>query len=360
MGERVKNFISRYDSYLTPIALLAGFVWDNLTLRRIDLLFENMSILIYLAIAFFGIFITNASQAGKFKNRFFLKINTWVPFLLQFAFGGLFSAFIIFYSRSGSIYTSWPFILTLAFLFIGNELFKKKYQRLTFQLSVFFMALFSYSVFAVPILLNKIGQEIFLLSGAVSIVMFVFLIFILYKLIPQKINESKKSIIISVAVIYIMFNVLYFLRIIPPIPLSIKESGVYHSVVRKDSVYEIKYEKPEWYLFFKNYDEKYHWQKGSPVYNFTAVFSPGGINTKIFHRWYFFDEKNKNWILKDTLGFPIVGGRDGGYRGYSVKYQLQPGKWRVDTMLENGQVLGRNSFILIESEKTPRLYTEIK
>jgi len=42
--------------------------------------------------------------------------------------------------------------------------------------------------------------------------------------------------------------------------------------------------------------------------------------------------------------FPIVGGREGGYRAYSVKSQPASGRWRVDIETAEGQLIGRVPF----------------
>ena len=142
--KQAKDFLINNERYLSPLALVLGFLWDSLTLQRIDLWIENVIIVAYLFIAGISILILNAYQGGRLYARLFEKIVFITPFLLQFAFGGLFSAFVIFYSKSASFIASWPFILILGFLLIGNELFRERYLKFTFQVSIFFIALYSY------------------------------------------------------------------------------------------------------------------------------------------------------------------------------------------------------------------------
>src|SRR3989344_933862 len=97
----------RYERSLSPVALVAGFIWDNLTLRRVDLLLDNFVLFLYLKIAGVGVAFINATEAGRF--RFAQNTAGFIPLVLQFAFGGLFSAFVVFFSRSSSFITSWPF-----------------------------------------------------------------------------------------------------------------------------------------------------------------------------------------------------------------------------------------------------------
>jgi hypothetical protein len=70
----------------------------------------------------------------------------------------------------------WPFFLILAAAFLANEKLKQQYARLYFQLSLFFLSLFCFTIFILPVVLHAIGPLIFLLSGAVSLaLMYLFL-----------------------------------------------------------------------------------------------------------------------------------------------------------------------------------------
>lgn len=356
----LKNFYTRYEKYLSPAALIGGFIWDNLTLQRIDLWLENLVILVYLFITGASILLLNAHKGGWLKNRFSEKFASLIPLFLQFAFGGLFSAFVVFYSKSASIWTSWPFLLFLAALLIGNELFREKYSRLVFQTSIFFIALFSYSIFSVPVFIGKMGVWVFVLSGLVSLILIGLFIFILYYLSPERIKQRRKFLFYSIGAIYLFFNIFYFTNIIPPIPLSLKEIGVYHNVERTSLGYKISYESPPWYLFFKDFNPDYHWSRNTPVYIYSAVFAPTKLDTKIFHLWSYYDEKKGEWIVKDKLGFSIFGGRDGGYRGYSFKTNIIPGKWSVDVITERNQLLGRVKFEVIEVDFMPELNVDLR
>src|SRR3989344_5404360 len=158
----------KYEHHLSSVAFLFGFLWDNIMLTRIDLLLDNIVLSSYIIIAGIAIVVLNAHNAGRLRHP---RIETHAPFLLpllmQFAFGGLFSGFFIFYSRSGALATSIPFLIFLAALLVGNEFFRKRYSRFVFHISVFFIALFSYAIFFIPVILGKMGPRVFLLSGLV-------------------------------------------------------------------------------------------------------------------------------------------------------------------------------------------------
>lgn len=360
MLEKVKQFTTKYEAYISPITLLGGFVFDNLTLRRVDLWAENLVIMIYLGIAVTAVVVLNMHESGWLKYRIFHKTPTALSLVLQFVFGGLFSAFFIFYSRSASLVGSWPFLLFLVLIMVGNEKFRGKYQRTTFQVSVLYIAIFSYLVFAMPIFLKQINTNVFIISGLTSLALMGVIALLFFLLMPKVFHNNKYSIAISVFSIYILFNFFYFFNLIPPIPLALKDSGIYHSVKRVGVDYEVLYEPSPWYDIFNEYKNTFSWKRGGPVYCYSSVFAPTKINTKIYHRWYWYDEANSKWIEKDRLGFEIAGGRDGGYRGYSLKYGVTPGEWKIDIENEQEQILGRVKFDIIENLNDVELKLKIK
>jgi len=351
--QKIKSFYVKNERYLTPIAFLTGFLWDSFTLQRIDLWLENIIFIVYLFAAAGIILLLN--------SRFPLKHARYLPIALQFIFGALFSGFFIFYSRSASFFTSWPFLFILIGILVGNEFFRKHYHQLTFQLSIFFIAIFSYSIFSVPVFLGEMGPLVFILSGIVSLFLIGLVIFILSRVVPQKIGQRQRVIAASILGLFLAFNFLYFTNIIPPIPLSLKDAGVYYSIKRiSPSEYAVYQEKSSWPDFLRVFDKTISWSPGTPIYVYSAVFAPTKISTEIFHHWSYFDEKRDNWTESSRAGFLITGGRDGGYRGYTFKSYIWPGKWRVEIVNDRGQVLGRVGFKLVETEVKPQLEIKIK
>src|SRR5439155_22007289 len=49
-----------------------------------------------------------------------VRWRTWLPALTQFALGGLWSGFLVFYSRGASLAASWLFLTVLAAFLVGN------------------------------------------------------------------------------------------------------------------------------------------------------------------------------------------------------------------------------------------------
>ncbi len=346
---------------MMPFAFFAGFLLDSFTLRRIDLFYENLVLIIHLLISGLVIFILNTQEKEVFRKIIPQKITNLLPLVMQFSFGALFSAFFIFYSRSASFSASWPFILFLVSLMVANEIFSRGYRRFIFQLSIYFIILFSYSIFAVPVLIGEMGAIIFVFSGIVSILLFLLFVYLLSFVIKDKLITHRRLLIFVILSIYLLFNFLYFTNIIPPIPLSLKESGIYHKIERINSEkYNVLFEPAPWYFFYKNFNPVFHRVSGSTVYSYSAVFAPTKIDTKIYHLWEYFDEQKEDWVATDRLGFVITGGRDGGYRGYTTKKNIIPGRWRVSVITERNQILGYTKFKIKEIELPPKLKKAIK
>ena len=341
----VEKFFEKHERRISSAALIAGFIFDSLTLRRIDLPFENLTILSYLVISGGGIILLNYYLEYPPRKRFFLRIRNSLPVFIQFAFGGLFSAFFIFYTRSATFSSSWPFMLILLSLLVGNEFSKNYYHKLTFQVTIFFMAIFSFSIFFLPVLLKRMGDSVFVLSGVASLVIIYIFLKTLFRAVPKRYRNSKDNLLESVFSVFVLINMLYFSNLIPPIPLALKDAGVYHSIERVGLNYKVVGEKKEWYESLPLFPpETVHLEVGAPLYVFSPVFAPTDLNTTVVHDWQYFDEQTGKWVSSTKTSFSIKGGRDRGYRGFSIKDNIFPGKWRVDVKTQRGQIIGRVRF----------------
>jgi hypothetical protein len=90
------------------------------------------------------------------------------------------------------------------------------------------------------------------------------------------------------------------------------------------------------------------------------VFSPTHLDTQIVHEWQYYNPVDEEWQTTDTISFPIIGGRDGGYRGYSSKSTISPGRWRVNVETPHGQTIGRINFQVEEVSSLPELIPEVR
>lgn len=339
--EKAKTWFQKNEKYLSIAFFTGGFILDNLTLTRIDLIFDNIVLISYLFLATLSIVLINFFQNKK-ESPNWVK---YIPLLTQFTLGGLFSGYVIFYTKSATWASSWIFLLLIYLLFIANERFRKYYEKIDFQIIVLFVAVFSFLIFFLPTVLKEIGSSIFILSGLFSLLIIYLLILFLSKFISPLEKKKERRIIGHIFLIYFVFNLMYFLNIIPPVPLSLKEIGVYQSVSKNfyDDYLLKEFEQP-WYQF-GNYFIKI---PVGTVYVYNSVFAPTDLDTKIVNVWYKYDEKAGKWFSMNTVTYPIRGGRGEGYRGYSLVTNVDKGNWRVDITNEKGQVLGRVKFEVVE------------
>lgn len=348
MIEKILAFFTKYERWVSPVTVVTGFIFDNIMLRRIDVLFSNVLLISYLVISALSILLLNIRQS-KYEEEHPGIVHLILIFMMQFCLGGLFSASFLFYSRSGTLTASWPFLLLLVAYIIGNEVLRKNYIRLSFQIAVFFTALFSYLIFFIPIILGKMGDSIFIISGIISLMITGLFVYMLSWFAPVRTRRSTPVIILLVISLFAGINALYFTSLIPPIPLSLKNAGIYRTVIKlPDGTYNAFGEKQVWSGFFKS-EPIIHMIPGAPLYALTSVFAPTNLKTDITHIWQYYDEKDKAWTIANTVRLSITGGREGGFRTFSVRENVFPAKWRVDVTTPRGQLIGRMSFQVVMS-----------
>jgi len=334
--------------YWLTLAFFFGFIVDNITLNRVDQVFDNVVLAGYVVLAMGSMVLLYAGAAEKLPERLARTARLYSPLLTQFAFGGLLSGMLIFYGRSGSWFESWPFLLVILAVIYGNETIKDRAKRLIFNVSVLFIGLFSYVVLVVPVVTGQMGEWIFVGSGILALgVMYLFLK-ALRMIVPRFIALHQRSLVFSVGIIFFSLNFLYFANVIPPMPLSLKDIGIYHSVVRFDNGdYQLTYETPPWWKFWQDSDDTFHYEPGDNAFCYASVFAPTRLSTEIFHRWEWYDAAAGAWREHARLSYAISGGRDDGYRGYTNITASRETTWRCTVETRRGQVLGSQTFEVV-------------
>ena len=345
---------------LATVALVFGFLVDLITFRTIDLSLAQLILSVHLIIVAVSLLILYQPEPEEFEESFFSKARAWLPVVQQYSMGNLLSAFLVLYSASASFSQSWPFLVLLVFAVVGHETLKLRKYRLPFQTTLFFLNLLLFFTLAVPVFLNDIGVASFLISIGVS--MLIFTIYIRVARITTR--RAFKASGISIRAGWIgaaaLIILLYFTNLIPPIPLSLKDVGSYYNVTRSNGGYVLERESQNVFeRFFDFNGTTLRLAPGESAYAFSAVFAPGEFSENIVHRWQFFNEERGQWETQNTVRFPIVGGRDGGYRGFSLTENPVPGRWRVSVETVRGQVIGRTylSIRRAEEEVQTELFT---
>ncbi len=354
---RINIFYERYESKLSSFSLLAGFLFDIFVLNRIDQPAENFWIICHILIAVFGIFLLNrkGGSALSFESSLFNYYH-WLLLTVQFAFGGILSTFLVFYFRSGTVSESWPFLFILSLAFVFNEIFKKNYSQLTFQVGYLFLSVFAFAIYIVPIFFERMGPDVFIFSGLLSLFFILLFILFLSFVSREDISINWQKINYSVFGIYALVNLFYFANIIPPIPLSLKDVGVYHNIKKgTDGSYNVSYLEGEGRAFLSRRNI-FFYNEGTPVYVYSAIFSPTKLNTIIIHEWQNYNKEDGFWFTINEISLPIYGGREYGYRTYSLSERTFPGIWRVNVKTLDGKVIGRFNFEIVIPYRLEKIF----
>ncbi|TAK03667.1 DUF2914 domain-containing protein [Patescibacteria group bacterium] len=339
----LRSWFERYERALVPGLLVAGFFVDVVTFRTLQVT-TTLSVLgAYALAAAAAIAYANAYDARPAppKGRVWSAARLACPLAISFAFGALLSSSFLFYWYSGSLSASWPLMAFFVALMTSNEALRHVFLRPRMQIVVFAFVLLSYFSLLFPFVFNTLESWAFLLAGAASTVAVLSLISLIARFSPA---VRRFDLQLTGAALFIVaaMDGLYFLNMIPPIPLSIRDAGIYHDLARSGDGYALLGEE-ESFLASVTPGQALGPDEDGRLYAYTAIFAPPGLSAVIAHRWERFDEAKGDWVLHARHSFPITGGRDAGYRGYSYAL-VAAGRWRVTVETERGQVLGRLSF----------------
>ncbi|MBS0472177.1 MAG: DUF2914 domain-containing protein [Proteobacteria bacterium] len=344
--ERIRSVVSlaqTYERHLSVASMVGGFAFDSYTFGRIDHASTHIVFLSYLAVGGGAIATSHRLESRGADRQPSQRTRTILTAVTQFALGCLLSGFCVFYLRSASLWASWPYLLLLAAIFVGNEFFKKYTTRFTLSVLLYFFSLLSYAILVIPVLLAVIGTGPFILASLAALGVFLIYAYVLDRLGHERFRGVRLPIMAGVLAIAAMVNAFYFLKILPPLPLALADAGVYHTVKKDGAVYDAVYEPQSWTTYLGTPPLE-HIAPGDKLYLYAAVFAPARITTTIVHRWEWFDPLKRKWLLKSRVAFTIHGGRDAGYRGYSIKSEPKPGDWRVNITTGDGRPLGRVRF----------------
>lgn len=338
--------MNKYERHLSAVAMVGGFTLDNLFFGRVDDLWNTQIVfLAYIATCFISIPLlhyieTRAERLGAPRPRW----RGLLPLATQFALGGFWSGLLIFYGTSAVVSASWPFLLVIVGIFFGNEILRKYHERLVFTSVLFFFALYSYAIFALPIYTGSLGVLTFLESGVIAVVVFGLFTILLRILGRERFFADIFAIRVGATGVLLLIIFFYFANILPPLPLAAKAGGVYHNIAHVPGVYTASAERQSWRVAYLGFRAQLHVVPEDTLYAYSSVFAPTDITTTIVHRWQWYDDATGEWTTRFALSYPIQGGRDGGYRGYSAIIPRLAGRWRVSVETADGRVIARLPF----------------
>ena len=345
MIERLRLYYASHPRGTAAAFFAAGFLFDMVTLGRID-----SWLTIGQQLAYLGVIFALLLQMLLGDERFARYREPLVHFLL----GALLNLYALFFFKSSSLLVSFSFLAFLVILLLANESERFKSLGLPFKFVLLSLCLLSFFAMLVPVVVGSVGLWVFLLSMLVGCLPIGLAALWIQRRKPELFPSARRQMLAPLGGVLLGFLAFYLFRLIPPVPLSIPFIGVYHNVERTEQGYRLAHERPRWRLWH-NGDQRFVAQPGDKVYVYFRVFSPARFSDQVLLRWY---RKAERWMLQDTIPIRIVGGREAGFRGYGVKTHFQPGEWKVQVETTDGREIGRVYFDLeAAAEAKPRSFT---
>lgn len=332
----LKSLYKKYEVYMAGAFFALGFLFDIITLGEIDDLSNIVSQAIYiLALTFIITFEYRNITISPYGNKYFTWGFKYRDETFHFILGALLSAFTLFYFKSASLANSFLFMTFLGTLLILNELEAVQRFGIIIRTALFKLCFLSYFICLIPVIIGKVSTLIFLLSLSTSALFTMALFYILNK---KDIKNLKKSLIYPHLIILLSFLILYILKVVPPVPLSLKGIGIYHSIEKKNGKYITGSTKP-WWRFWDNADENFLYRDGDKIFVFTKIFSPSRYEGEIYVRWL--TKIDGEYKTSDRIPLNILGGRREGFRGFTYKENYTEGEWQIRIETENKLEIGR-------------------
>lgn len=351
----VKTFLFEHKKFALVLFFTGGFAWDSLTLGSIDGWYGNLVLFTYLCGLTVSIYIFNRIDDNAWKGSFIERYVEHAPYAIQFFLGGLCSAYVIFFFQSVSLTKTLVFFLLLVVLLFSNEILRNRISNKYLQFGAYYFVNFTFFTFFIPILVGAMNTFWFVISGLLSLASTFYLILFIYDRSPSARKEIKKLRLGGLILgIYVFINICYYFNLIPPVPLSLKDGMVAYNVQKQGEKFRVSYEQAPTHLFWKSFDNTFEYSPGDTVFVYTSIFAPTNLEKQVIHHWQWFNQQTGSWQTSDSIFINVVGGRRGGFRGYTFKQNVWPGHWKVDVITNDGYVLGLLKFNIREDSTSFR------
>jgi hypothetical protein len=284
-------------------------------------------------------------ERGRLRRPHVINHLTALTGLTHFFLGSLLSSYVVFYFKSAAVGKSFIFVGLLVILLLANEFFSDRLRNLKLLCAIYFFCCFAFLTFFLPVMTHVMSAGMFISSGLLSFTITSAIVTIIYFGSLRAARRELVGMVWPPALIFLTLVFFYFQNWMPPVPLALKDDGIFRSVRRVGENYEVRYGKPPRWQFWKTDERDFAYAPGDTVYCFTAVFSPAGLKESIVHHWQWKNAAG-DWTTTDKhSNFIRHPGRDGGWRSYTYKKNMTPGKWRIEVKTAQGRLLGR---ILLE------------
>jgi hypothetical protein len=330
---------------LYPVAaFFGGFIWDALTIGRhvrvLDFwrlggfLFGAALLIYWLAYRRHHHFQQpplEETMHGRLR-----QVRWLAPYLLlQFFFGGIFSALFLLYVKSAGDWPAWLAGIFLGALLVANEFWRDRYgRRFSLNWGLFALCAILLMNFVLPYAVGRLGPRWFYLSTAVGLA----LAHGIYRLSPGRPGHITPAWVIA-ALLVLAWN----LDMIAPVPLVKKSLAFGQQFAQSDGQFQLQVEPAARWQFWRDQAATAHVPDGGRLYAVSAVFAPRGVSAPLEHRWLHADDQG-HWQTINVIRFVVNGGRAGGFRGYSYATNPPAGRWRLIVATQDGHTITTEDF----------------
>jgi len=353
------NLIKESKRHATTLLFIGGFIFDLIILPEAGHTLTIVIGFVYLSIVAIALALREWVIARNRATKGEARLFSFLTFAIAYFSGSALSFVCVYAIRSATLSVSWPLFILLFVCVLVNEVVSSHQFRFTLDVAVFLIALLFFTIFNVPVLVNIQNDATFLASVIVTIVLSLLYIRLLQSTSESAHEETPRLYALAVG-IPMFIGMLYFLNIIPAVPLSLASSGVYHMVTKNEE---------GGYTTTKELDTRVGHSLRIPVYHlgvsdtgvyfFSSVSAPALLTAPLSHVWEYYDPSKKRWVPMTTIPFTLDGGREDGYRAYSYKENVVEGLWRVTVKVDDKRIVGRMKFYIRNSEAAQgKLITE--
>jgi hypothetical protein len=349
-SERAKTFYHDHEAACTVAFFAAGFLFDMVAVGRIDKLHNIVQQAVYLLLCALFTSYELRERYGDFAPpERFKTLWRYHAAATHFMLGTLLNIYTLFYFKSASLGTSFLFLIILAGLLAVNELKPFAGSGTTLRMTLFSLCLVSYFTYLIPTLVGAIGTLPFIGTLAASAACVAALAWWLRRHLPDP-RVLVPHLLAPFACVALGFAALYFMKLIPPVPLSLSEIGIYHDVSREGDHFLLSETRPRW-RFWERGDQTFLARPDDKIFCYVQAFSPARFRERLHVLWLRRDAA-AGWQEEDAITLDTAGGREGGWRGFTVIGRWKPGRWRVRVETSDARELGRLDLSVIPDETT--------
>ncbi len=262
----MKNALDFLRRYQNPLIFIGGFLFDAVTLKRIDSWVDLALQFLYLAaLTFLLIYQTKESRGLWAPQGFTARVWAYNVEALHFLYGGLLSPYTILYFKSSSGTRPIIFFLLIVALLFINEMPHIRRMGHRLRLGLYAFCVSSFLIYFVPIVIGRMGGWVFALSLLLSagIVWKAALILSAYYENPER---TRFRLFAPGGAVLSVILALYILKLVPPVPLSVQYNGVFHGVERQGGTFVLRVRRPPFYLFWRRDSRPFRARPGDAIF----------------------------------------------------------------------------------------------